>query len=103
MIKHINSIEEFEKEIQNGKVLIDFYASWCGPCRMLSPVIEELEEEGKLNNINVIKVDVDQLPELASKYNVFSIPNLFLLDNGKIINNQLGYQNKNQLLAFLNK
>lgn len=103
MIKHINSIEEFEKEIQNGKVLIDFYASWCGPCRMLSPVIEELEEEGKLNNINVIKVDVDQLPELASKYNVFSIPNLFLLDNGKIINNQLGYQNKIQLLAFLNK
>lgn len=103
MIKHINSIEEFEKEIQNGKVLIDFYASWCGPCRMLSPVIEELEEEGKLNNINVIKVDVDQLPELASRYNVFSIPNLFLLDNGQIINNQLGYQNKNQLLAFLNK
>lgn len=103
MIKHINSIEEFEKEIQNGKVLIDFYATWCGPCRMLTPVIEELEEEGKLNNINVIKVDVDQLPELASRYNVFSIPNLFLLDNGQIINNQLGYQNKNQLLAFLNK
>ena len=76
MIKHIESEQEFNELIKEGLVLIDFFATWCGPCKMLSPVIEQVEREKP--ELKVIKVDVDELPMIAAKYGIQAIPTLFL-------------------------
>ena len=79
----INSEEELENVVKDGVSLVDFYASWCGPCKMLAPFIEEIAEEydGK---VNVCKVDVDNVEALAYKYNVRSIPTLIYFKDGKV-------------------
>ena len=100
MIKHIETIEQFNEEIKEGKVLVDFFATWCGPCKMLAPELEDLSRE--VSDLKIIKVDVDELPALAGQFRVASIPSLFLLENGKVKKSTLGYRNKNQLLDFLN-
>ena len=82
-------------------VLIDFWASWCGPCRMLSPVIDEVSEER--DDVLFCKVNVDEEPELAKKFGVMSIPTLVLLENGLQKAMALGYIAKDELLQFLNK
>lgn len=101
MIKHINSIPEFEEAIKEGEILIDFYADWCGPCKMLAPVLEEVAND--CPELNIVKVNVDDLPELAQRYKVQAIPSLFLLQGGIVKNQRLGYANKNELLKFLGK
>ena len=99
MIKHVLTKEEFDKEIAHGKVLVDFYATWCGPCKMLSPVIEEVAAEHP--DLTVLKIDVDEAPELAAIYRVNSIPTLILFDEGKEPKMTLGFKPKPGLLAFL--
>ena len=91
---------EFEALKNNGLVLVDFYADWCGPCKMLGPVLEELssEYEGKAT---IVKVNVDNENELASEYGVMSIPNLFLLKDGEIVKNVVGYQPKAALKKLI--
>lgn len=91
---------EFEALKNNGVVLVDFYADWCGPCKMLSPVLEELskEYEGKAT---IVKVNVDNEGELASQFGVMSIPNLFLLKDGEIVKNVVGYQPKAALKKLI--
>lgn len=103
MILHIENENEFKKEIAEGKVFVDFFATWCGPCQMLAPVIEEMDKNGEFGPIKVIKVDVDEAPEIAASYGVQSIPTLLLLENGKIINSALGFMPKPMLLKFLAK
>ena len=93
-----SSMHDFEKEIKDKKILVDFYASWCGPCRMLTEVLESIEDK-----IDILKVDVDKFPEIARKYGVMSIPNLFLFENNQIIKNQVGFLNENELLDFINE
>lgn len=88
MIKHIESADQFNKEIASGKVLVDFYATWCGPCQMLSPVIEQLDKEA---NIKILKVDVDELSDIARVFRVMSIPTLVVLENGKMTKREMGY------------
>ena len=100
MIVHVNSLEEFNEKIAKGRVLVDFFATWCGPCKMLAPELEDLDIEGL--DLKIIKVDVDELPSLAGQFRVSSIPSLFLLENGKAVKSARGYRNKNQLLDFLN-
>lgn len=85
---HIDSKEQFLEEIKSGKVIVDFFANWCGPCRMLSPVLEELE--GK-NDFKVLKVNVDEQMELASDFFVSSIPYLVFFKDGKKVGDSLGY------------
>ena len=87
--------------IQNGgkKVLLDFYADWCGPCRMVSPIVDEIAQER--TDIVVGKVNVDNEPELAGKFGVFSIPTLVVLKDGKILNQATGARPKAQILALL--
>ena len=101
MIKHINDMKEFKKFINEGTVLVDFFATWCGPCKMLSPVIEGLEREHP--ELKVVKVDVDEAPEIAMEYKVQAIPTLYLVKDGKVVNHAMGYMNKNQLENFINK
>lgn len=96
MIKYLEN--DFEKEIKDKKILVDFYASWCGPCRMLTEVLEGIEDK-----IDILKVDVDKFPEIARKYGVMSIPNLILFENNQIVKSQVGFLNENELLDFINE
>lgn len=103
MIKYVETVEEFDSTISKGKTLVDFYAIWCGPCNMLTPVLEEMDEQGDFKDIKVVKVNVDDLMEIAERYSVYSIPTLILFEDGKVVKKTLGYQNKNQLLQFITK
>lgn len=86
--------------LKNEKpVLVDFYADWCGPCRMLAPVLDEIAQDHP--EYVIVKVNVDESPELASQYGVMSIPALFAFDGGNIIGQSLGVKPKAQLLAML--
>lgn len=85
-----------EEVVGNAYTLVDFYADWCGPCKMLAPVLEELKEE-----IKIIKVNVDENEEVAMKYGVMSIPTLIFFKNGKEIHKMVGYINKEALLDII--
>ena len=92
----------FESEVlqADGKVLVDFWADWCGPCKMLSPLVDEIAKEldGK---IKVCKVNVDQARYVSSRLGVTSIPTLMIFENGKIQNKSVGFINKQQIAAFI--
>lgn len=98
MIKHIHSVDEFKKEVVSGTVLVDFFATWCGPCQMLSPVIEELDKQV---SIKVLKIDVDEVSDLAREYRVMSIPTLIVLKDGKMSKKELGYMPLERLKALI--
>lgn len=89
--------EDFNKLIEN-KVLVDFYAKWCGPCKMLGPVLESVKDE---IDIDIIKIDVDEHNELAREYGVMSIPTLILFDNNKEIKRSLGFMDKEKIKDFI--
>ena len=93
--------ENFQNEVLKSEqvVLLDFFASWCGPCRMVSPIIDEIAEENE--HIRVGKVDVDAQPELASQFQVFSIPTLVVMKDGKVLTQSAGAKSKSQILAML--
>ncbi len=87
-IKHLTD-ETFEKEIEKGVALVDFFAAWCGPCRMLTPIIEEVSEHFK-EKATIAKVDIDSEQKIASEYQVTSVPTMILFKNGKEIERLVG-------------
>ena len=91
----------FENEVlkSDKKVLIDFYADWCGPCRMVGPVVEEIAAEHP--EYKVCKVNVDEENELAVSFNIMSVPALFVLENGKVTKQAVGVKTKAQILDML--
>ena len=93
--------DNFKKEVlENPKpVLLDFWASWCGPCRMVSPVIDQIAEER--TDITVGKINVDEQPELAASFQVMSIPTIVVMKDGKVFNSTMGAQPKVKLLELL--
>ena len=92
--------ENFQQvETSEKRVLIDFYAEWCGPCRMVSPIVDEIAEEHP--EFLVAKVNVDEQPELAARFGVMSIPTLAVLDGGNVIHQSSGARPKAQILAML--
>lgn len=88
--------QSFDELINKDLVLVDFFAEWCGPCKMLAPILENLE------NIDVVKIDVDECPELAKKYGVMSIPTLIIFKNGEIKSSQVGFLPQPALEDWIN-
>ncbi len=91
--------ENFLEEIKKGKVLVDFYATWCGPCKMMHPVIDQLAEEHK--DLKVIKVDVDQHEDIAMDYGIMSIPTLIFFENGEEKTKNIGFTPKEKIESWL--
>ena len=91
----------FQDEVMHSEkpVLLDFWASWCGPCRMVSPIVDEIAAER--SDIKVGKINVDEQPELAAQFGVMSIPTLVVMKNGKVVNQAVGARPKAQILAML--
>ena len=93
--------DNFREEVLNSKkkVLLDFWAPWCGPCRMVAPILEEIA--GERSDIKIGKINVDEEFELAKEFSVYSIPTLVVMENGEIIGQSVGARPKNQILAML--
>lgn len=100
-MKYLEKESDFNELIKNEKVLVDFYADWCGPCRMISPIIEEIAKEDK--NLEVIKVNVDNFENIARTYGIMSIPTLMVFKKGKEINKSVGFVNKDEIMKLLEK
>ena len=93
--------DNFQEVVLNSDrpVLVDFWASWCGPCRMVAPVLEEIANER--SDVKVCKINVDEEPELAGRYNVMSIPTLLVVKEGQVVNQAVGARPKSQILSLL--
>ena len=100
-MKIVNT-EEFNALMNEDAVLVDFFATWCGPCKMLAPVLEEVSEEyaGKVNFFNV---DVDENPDLAMQYKIMNIPALIVLKKGEKVDAQVGFAPKENIVEFIKK
>ena len=99
-VLHIGK-ENFDEEVlsSEGTVLVDFWATWCGPCKMLAPILDEIAAER--SDVKVCKIDVDEQPELASKYGIMSIPTLIVFKDGKLVTQSTGARPKAQILNML--
>lgn len=98
MVKNLD-MNNFKDEAMSGLVLIDFYAVWCGPCKMLSPIVDELSEE--MPNVKFFKVDVDENEELVEMFNIEAMPTLIVLKDGKVVNKSVGFKPKANIKALL--
>ena len=100
MVKKINSREFAEEAVKAAVAVVDFNATWCGPCRMLAPVLEEISEK-YAEKVSFYSVDVDESPELAMQYRVNSVPCLVLLKNGRFTDQSVGFRPEPQLTAWI--
>ena len=94
--------QNFTQETGEGLVLADFWAPWCGPCKMIAPVLEELDQDMG-DKVKIVKVDVDENQETAGKFGVMSIPTLLVIKNGEVVDKAVGFQPKEALAELLNK
>lgn len=96
MLNHVND-KNFEEEVlkSSGVVVVDFYATWCGPCKMLAPVLEELSQE--VPNAKIVKIDVDENPVTANMYKVVNIPTIKIFKDGELVYTKVGFQPKDNL------
>ncbi|MDZ5783884.1 thioredoxin [Marinococcus luteus] len=100
-IVHVSD-QDFSEQISEGVVLTDFWAPWCGPCKMIAPVLEEINEEIG-DNVKIAKLNVDENQETAGKYGVMSIPTLMIFKDGEMVEQIVGFQPKDQLQGLLEK
>ena len=95
MVKQINT-DEFKEVIKEGKTVVDLFATWCGPCKMLSPILDEISEE--ITTTKFYKIDVDDNQDVAREYNVMSIPTILIFENGNLINKVVGLRSREELI-----
>ncbi len=100
MIVHTTE-EKFNEEIKSGKVLVDFYADWCGPCQMLGPILEEVAAEQ--SDVKIVKLNVDNAQSIAGQYRVMSIPTMILFNEGEVVDQKVGVVAKADILTWINK
>lgn len=95
--------EQFEEKVLKNKkfVIVDFFANWCGPCKMLMPVLEEIDQE--FDQVDIVKVNIDQDEELAKKFGVLSIPTLIFFSNGEEVEKTIGYRQKSQIEEIIER
>ncbi|MBE6062702.1 MAG: thioredoxin [Clostridium butyricum] len=98
-MKIVNSVE-FKEEIKSGVVLVDFFATWCGPCKMLAPVLEQVSEE-MAGKATVIKVDIDQCPDLADKFEIVSVPTMMVFKDNKKVDMLVGFLPKDRITQVI--
>ena len=98
---HLEDEKEFKELIKEDKILVDFFANWCGPCKMISPIVEEISNE--ISDVKFLKVDVDSSSEVASTYSIMSIPTLMIFKDGQIKSKTVGFINKEGLINFINE
>ena len=99
MIKYFTEEDNFDEEVKEGSVIVDFFATWCGPCRMLGGVLEDLSKERE--DIKILKIDTDEFNEIAMKFGVMSIPTVLFYKDGKMINKNIGFCDKDKLISLL--
>lgn len=97
----MKQMNNFNEQIKEGVVLVDFFATWCGPCKTQAPVLEELKEDR--SDVKVVKIDVDQETEIAREYGVMSIPTLILFKDGKEVAKNVGFMPKELLVQWINE
>ena len=97
MIKYLDK-ENFDDEIANGRILVDFYATWCGPCKVLSGVLENVADS---IGVPILKIDVDKHEELARRFKVMSIPTVILFEDGKEVKKKIGFMNEKKVSEFV--
>lgn len=95
--------KEFIEKTDNGLVLIDFWATWCGPCRMQSPILDQLSEEYSESEVKIVKMDVDENPETPASFEIMSIPTLVLKKDGEVVEKAVGVHSKEQLKAMIDQ
>lgn len=100
-IKNVTD-QDFAEETAEGLVLADFWAPWCGPCKMIAPVLEEIDDEMG-DKVQIVKLDVDENQETAGKFGVMSIPTLLLFKDGNVVDQVIGFQPKEALVDLINK
>lgn len=98
-MKYIKSVEEFKSAVANGYVMIDFFAEWCGPCKMLSPIIEKIADS--YEGAEIYKLNVDEVGEVAQALGVYSIPTLIFFKDGKEVNRHVGFASESMIISKL--
>ena len=91
MVKHLEHLDEFETLVEKGVLLVDFYTEWCGPCKMLSSILEDIDY------MDIIKVDADKFPELAMKFGIMSVPTLCFYKDGLMMQKEIGYRTPEEI------
>ncbi|MCQ2815060.1 MAG: thioredoxin domain-containing protein [Bacilli bacterium] len=102
MVEYLENEKDFE-EIINGKVLIDFFTTWCGPCRMMSDELLDLDQEGFTKEIRIVKIDAEKFPNISQRFMINAVPTIMYFENGVRKNVSAGYKNKNELKRFCGK
>lgn len=100
MVRLIKS-DEFNEVIKNGIVFVDFFAKWCGPCKMISPVVDEISNE--IEDVTFVKIDVDESSDIASRFSIMSIPTLMIFKNGELKSKNVGFMSKSEIVNFINQ
>jgi len=100
MVKHINESNFLKETNLNGVVLVDFFATWCPPCKMLAPILEDISNSRKYK---IVKINIDENPNIANKFKIETVPTLIIFKDGKPVEKSIGYMDRNEVISLMDK